>query len=153
MRENPVPLARVAQRQQQHRNAVRKRRGDARVGVLGAGPILHSEHPRRPAIRNPRVAIADAHPHALLAADNRAYSHSRRRLYHRRSRERAQILYPLDLQYLGYGVNGSHMLCLSLCSLCALRLSRDLCNRALAIYRRWEYTTPRPLCGRMIAEY
>jgi hypothetical protein len=106
--EDLGPVARVPERQEQHRGGVGVRGGDAGEGVLGAWPVLHAERGELLSVRHPRVAVGDAHADPLLAAEHRPDLGPGRGLDHRRGRVGAQELGALDLEDAGDGVDDFH---------------------------------------------
>jgi hypothetical protein len=91
-------IARVPQRQQQHRRGVGVRRGHTRKRVLGARPVLHAEGGQGLAVLHPRVAVGDTHAHALLTTEHRPDVGLGGGLDERRRGIGAQELGPLDLE-------------------------------------------------------
>ena len=63
--------ARIAHRQHQQRHGVAIGLGDAAERVLGAGAVLHREHPDLLAAGEPRHGIGHVQPDPLLAHDDR----------------------------------------------------------------------------------
>ena len=107
-REHLRLIARMAQRQEQHRHRIGKRRGDAGECVLRAGPILHREHAGRPAVGNPGIAVRHVHADALLPADDRAQTARHRGLDHRRGGKAEQRGDAFALQNLHDGIGCAH---------------------------------------------
>ena len=62
---------RVAGGDDQDRHGFGKRLGHAAKGVLGAGAVLHAEHPDLGARGHPRVGVGHMQPGAFLAHDDR----------------------------------------------------------------------------------
>ena len=102
-------LARMAERQEQHRHRIRERRGDAGERVLRARPVLHREHAGRAAVGDAGIAVRHVDADALLAADDRPQSACHRGLDHRRGRKAEQRGHAFAFQDFHDGLVCAHL--------------------------------------------
>ncbi len=101
-------VARMPERQEQHRRGIGVRGGHAGEGVLGPGAILHAEDGERLAVLHPRIAVGDPHAHSLLAAEHGPDVRLGRGLDHRGRWIGTQELGAFDLENAGDGIDDFH---------------------------------------------
>ena len=109
--ENRVAVLAVeplAARQDQHRHVFRIGLGDAGKGVLDAGPGLGREHADAPSAVDPAVAVGEADPDPLLAAQDGADADRRAGLDQRVARVAGEELGPLALEDFGDCLGAVH---------------------------------------------
>jgi hypothetical protein len=109
-RKHLGPIALVAERQDQDRDRVGERRGDAGKRVLGTGAVLHREDAETPPVGGPAEAVGDADADALLAAEHGPDPSGRRGIDYRRRRVRAEEFDAFALHDLGDRVDHFHFL-------------------------------------------
>ncbi len=134
-REQLRGLARVAERQKQHRSRVGKGGGDAGKGIFGARPVLHRKDARRPAVRHARETVCHVDADPFLAADHRLDADCGGSLDDRCRRKAEQSRDTFALQDLGNDVHDLHWSFLPM-----VRLGLALCRSSAC--RRQRITPP-----------
>ena len=107
-REELRGLARVTERQKQHRRRIGKGGGDAGEGIFGARPVLHRKDARRPPVRHPGEAVGHMDADPFLAADHRLDADRGGGLDDRRRRKAKQSRDAFAFQDLGNHVHDLH---------------------------------------------